>query len=347
MKDATPRNVGVVDNTGMVMASVDLSAIGAQYLPPSQDTADMCVIDGRTYKPLENGGTGYDYAVFVQGDDDLARTLCVMASVAAREAQRRFEDSNDRSIFVKSILSGNILPGDIHARAQELQFGVEMPRACMLIRQLSAPDFMLTSILREIFPDKQKEFIMSMNAADIVVVTDIPGGADNYITDIAATLITRLEEELGMKCVIGLGTTAKSLRELADKYKEAQVAIDVGRVFETEKAIICYETLGLGRLIYQLPTRLCEMFLSEVFKKNPISALDSETMTTINQFFENSLNVSETSRKLFVHRNTLVYRLEKIKKIVGLDLREFDHAVVFKVATMVRKYLDSQTYRRF
>jgi carbohydrate diacid regulator len=141
--------------------------------------------------------------------------------------------------------------------------------------------------------------------------------------------------------VIGIGTVAGHLRELARSYKEAQVAIDVGKVFDTEKSIINYENLGIGRLIYQLPTTLCEMFLQEVFKKNPIDALDQETLFTINKFFENNLNVSETARKLFVHRNTLVYRLEKIKKLTGLDLREFDDAITFKVALMVKKYLTS------
>ena len=147
--------------------------------------------------------------------------------------------------------------------------------------------------------------------------------------------------------VIGIGSPAYHLRELADRYKEAQVAIEVGKVFDTEKTIINYENLGIGRIIYQLPTTLCEMFLQEVFKKNPIDALDQETLLTINKFFENNLNVSETSRKLYVHRNTLVYRLEKIKKITGLDLREFDHAIVFKVAMMVKKYLDSQNSLKF
>ena len=140
---------------------------------------------------------------------------------------------------------------------------------------------------------------------------------------------------------------AHHLRELADRYKEAQVAIDVGRVFESDKTIINYENLGLGRIIYQLPTTLCEMFLREVFKKNPIETLDEDTLETINRFFENNLNVSETSRKLYVHRNTLVYRLEKIKKITGLDLREFDHAIVFKVAMMVKMYLDSLNNTKF
>ena len=145
-----------------------------------------------------------------------------------------------------------------------------------------------------------------------------------------------------MRTTIGIGTISEHLRELADSYKEAQVAIEVGKVFDTEKYIISYENLGIGRLIYQLPTTLCEMFLQEVFKKNPIDALDKETLFTINKFFENNLILSETARKLFVHRNTLVYRLEKIKKLTGLDLREFDDAITFKVALMVKKYLASR-----
>ena len=154
-----------------------------------------------------------------------------------------------------------------------------------------------------------------------------------------------LKNELFIKTIIGIGTPAEHMRSLADSYKEAQTAIDVGKVFDTERSIINYENLGIGRLIYQLPTTLCEIFLSEVFKKSAIDSLDQETLFTINKFFENNLNVSETSRKLFVHRNTLVYRLEKIKKLTGLDLRQFDHAIVFKVALMVRKYLSSRDAR--
>ena len=163
---------------------------------------------------------------------------------------------------------------------------------------------------------------------------------------IARNVEKTLHDQLQVKCVVGISTTARHLREMADRYKEAQVAIDVGRVFDTDKNIINYENLGLGRIIYQLPTTLCEMFLQEVFKKNPIESLDEDTLETINKFFENNLNVSETSRKLYVHRNTLVYRLEKIKKLTGLDLREFDHAIVFKVAMMVKKYLDSLNQTR-
>ena len=197
--------------------------------------------------------------------------------------------------------------------------------------------------MQDSFPDKQHDFVISVSNTDIALVKEMPASGDSkYMQNLAEMIEQKLDGELAIKTVIGIGTPARHLRELADRYKEALISIDVGKVFDAEKAIINYESLGIGRLIYQLPTTLCEIFLSEVFKRNPIEALDAETLFTIDKFFENSLNVSETSRKLFVHRNTLVYRLEKIKKITGLDLREFDHAIIFKVALMVKKYLISQ-----
>jgi carbohydrate diacid regulator len=217
-----------------------------------------------------------------------------------------------------------------------------VPRAVLLVRQFDHPEIVSVEVIQNLFPDKQHDFVLSVSETDIVVIKELTNPDDTAeVMSIAEMIEKTLREQLQVKCVVGISTTARHLRELADRYKEAQVAIDVGRVFDTEKSIINYENLGLGRIIYQLPTTLCEMFLQEVFKKNPIESLDEDTLETINKFFENNLNVSETSRKLYVHRNTLVYRLEKIKKLTGLDLREFDHAIVFKVAMMVKKYLDS------
>jgi carbohydrate diacid regulator len=201
-------------------------------------------------------------------------------------------------------------------------------------------------VLSGLFPDKLQDFVLSINETDIAVIKQIePETEIEELEKIALQIEETLKNELFVKTIIGIGTVAEHLRSLADAYKEAQTAIDVGKVFDTEKSIINYENLGIGRLIYQLPTTLCDIFLTEVFKKNSIDSLDQETLFTINKFFENNLNVSETSRKLFVHRNTLVYRLEKIKKLTGLDLRQFDHAIVFKVALMVRKYLSSRDIR--
>ncbi len=169
--------------------------------------------------------------------------------------------------------------------------------------------------------------------------------AGNEIKDLeklARSIVDSLHTEYYINSIIGIGTIVTGIKELPRSFKESQIALEVGKVFDTEKTIVTYENLGIARLIYQLPTTLCEMFLKEIFKKGSIVGLDHETLFTIQKFFENNLNVTKTSRKLFVHRNTLVYRLEKIKKLTGLDLREFDDAIVFKVALMVKKYLDAK-----
>ena len=158
---------------------------------------------------------------------------------------------------------------------------------------------------------------------------------------LARSICDALSSEFYTHSLIGIGTPVVGVKDIARSFKEAQVALDVGKVFDTEKTIVSYDNLGIARLVYQLPTTLCDMFLKEVFKRGSIESLVQETLFTIQKFFENNLNVSETSRKLFVHRNTLVYRLEKIKKLTGLDLREFEDAIVFKVALMVKKYLSS------
>jgi carbohydrate diacid regulator len=233
----------------------------------------------------------------------------------------------------------------MYVRAKELHFDMTVPRAVILVRQMDKVEPATMEVMQGMFPDKQRDFIFSVSETDIVLIKELmPGMGSADLGKIADQVSSTLSSELYVKTVIGVGSVANHLRELAERYKEAQVAIEVGKVFDNEKSVMYYDNLGIGRLIYQLPTTLCEMFISEVFKKNPIDALDQETLYTINKFFENNLNVSETSRKLFVHRNTLVYRLEKIKKLTGLDLREFDHAIVFKVALMVKKYLNSQNH---
>ena len=212
----------------------------------------------------------------------------------------------------------------------------------MLIKIVNKTDISAYDVIQNLFPDKSKDFIININETDIVLVKEIRQGIESKDLDkLASSIVDTLSSEFYTHCVVGIGTAVTGIKDLARSFKEAQVALEVGKVFDTEKTIISYDNLGIARLIYQLPTTLCEMFLKEVFKRGSIESLDHETLFTIQRFFENNLNVSETSRKLFVHRNTLVYRLEKIKKITGLDLREFEDAIVFKVALMVKKYLSA------
>ena len=346
MKDAVDRTIGVVDEQGFVVASSELAIIGSRlddFHAYDFDSAEKVLCTGsRSYSALSTEGGKMDFAAFVEGTDQAARTICAVSAVAFNEARSNYEEKHNKAAFVKSIISDNILPGDVYVRAKELHFVTDEPRSVLLVRQTDNPDMAAMEVIQRFFPDRQKDFVLNINETDVVVVKALstPESREEVLK-VARSIESGLHEELGIRCVIGISTNANHLRELADRYKEAQVAIEVGRVFESDKTIINYENLGLGRIIYQLPTTLCEMFLNEVFKKNPIETLDEDTLETINRFFENNLNVSETSRKLYVHRNTLVYRLEKIKKITGLDLREFDHAIVFKVAMMVKQYLDS------
>ena len=313
LKDIPERVFGVIDGEGCVVSCTDMALLGERWsdaalkVGSSNDT--IVTFAQKTFKAIVGNSNFFEYAVFCTGDDDAARSFCQMAYIALNDAKTFYEEKHDRGTFVKNIIMDNILPGDIYIRAKELHFATDAPRAVFLIRQVGHGDVATVDVLSGMFSDKLQDFVLSI------------------------------------KTVIGIGTISDHLRELADSYKEAQTAIDVGKVFDTEKSVINYENLGIGRLIYQLPTTLCEIFLSEVFKKNSIDSLDQETLFTINKFFENSLNVSETSRKLFVHRNTLVYRLEKIRKLTGLDLRQFDHAIVFRVALMVRQYLASRETR--
>ena len=352
MKTATDRQIGVIDSEGTVIACSDPEQVGvklpklARVISLSDD--QVIHFSGKTVKALTNFGSSFDFAVYVDGEDEMANSLCLMAHVTLNCTKTYYEEKHDKVTFVKNIITDNILPGDIYIRAKELHFPADQYHTVFLVRQNATPDVAAVDVLQNMFPDKQQDFVISINETDIAVVKLVNAEIEqSELLAMAGEMEEALRNQLFIKTTIGIGGIAEHLRELADSYKEAQVAIEVGKVFDTEKTIITYENLGIGRLIYQLPTTLCEIFLGEVFKKNSIDTLDQETLFTINKFFENNLNVSETSRKLFVHRNTLVYRLEKIKKLTGLDLREFDHAIIFKVALMVKKYLASRDNRLF
>ncbi len=350
LREVSDRVFGVIDSEGCVVSCTDISYIGERWgdaaLKVSSSADATVTFAQKTFKAMYGSNSFFEYAVFCSGDDDAARAYCAMAHIALNDAKVFYEEKHDRGTFVKNIIMDNILPGDIYIRAKELHFATDASRAVFLVRQVGHADVGTVDMLAVMFPDKMQDFVLSINETDVAVIKQLGDHVEEgELEKIAAGMEEMLKNELFVKTVIGIGTVAEHLRELADSYKEAQTAIDVGKVFDTEKSIINYENLGIGRLIYQLPTTLCEIFLSEVFKKSAIDSLDQETLFTINKFFENNLNVSETSRKLFVHRNTLVYRLEKIKKLTGLDLRQFDHAIVFKVALMVRKYLSSRDPR--
>lgn len=345
MKDAIDRTIGVVDNDGTVICCSDLSRIGETgFIDRDVELSsfDVKVISGKTFLSL-GVQTQSDCAVFVDGDDDQAQRYCRLIAISLSSIKQYFDEKYDKSNFIKNVILDNILQGDIYLKTRELGISNEVPRCVLLIRTQDKNDLTATESLQHLFPDRTKDFIININENDIALIKEVREG--NSIKDLeklARSIVDTLHTEYYINSLIGIGTIGVGVKELPRSFKEAQIALEVGKVFDTEKTIVTYENLGIARLIYQLPTTLCETFLREIFKKGSIVGLDHETLFTIQKFFENNLNVSETSRRLFVHRNTLVYRLEKIKKLTGLDLREFDDAIVFKVALMVKKYLDAK-----
>ena len=343
MRDAVGRTLGVIDETGTIIACSELSKIG-EVLPAAVDVFtdnEVHRINGNTFCNFGSHGQS-DYAVFVDGTDEMSARFATICCVSLDNLKQYYEEKFDKANFIKNVILDNILPGDIYLKSRELRFSMDAVRAVLLVRVNEHNDASVYDAVSALFPDKTKDFIININETDIAIVKEVRPSTDSKdLEKLARSVSDSLSTELYTHIFVGIGTCVEGIKDLARSFKEAQIAIDVGRVFESEKTIISYENLGIGRIIYQLPTTLCEMFLNEVFKKNPIETLDDDTLETINKFFENNLNVSETSRKLYVHRNTLVYRLEKIKKLTGLDLREFDDAIVFKVAMMVKQYLDS------
>lgn len=345
MKGAVDRIIGVIDENGVVIACSELVKIGEIKQGIRNEltySTDMVVSGGYTYRPI-SAGSKNEYIVFIEGEDKMAEKMSKLMSVFLINIKNLYDEKYDKGSFIKNIILDNILPSDIYIKSKELHFNTDESRVVFLIKFFGKTDMMPFEMLQNMFPDKSKDYVISVGEHDIVLVKDIkPGTETRDIEKIATNISDTLSSEFYTKVNIGISTIVDNLKDLARAYKESQIALEVGKVFETEKNIISYENLGIGRLIYQLPTTLCEMFLQEVFKRGSLESLDRETLMTIQCFFENNLNVSETSRKLFVHRNTLVYRLEKIRKITGLDLREFEHAITFKVALMVKKYLSSK-----
>lgn len=344
MHDIINCEIGVIDCDALVIACSDSSRIGYTNEFISLDlneTYDYFIRDGYTYMPFGPKPKN-EYYAFVEGTDETAYKYVSLLSVALSNLQQFYDEKYDRNNFVKNVVLDNILPGDIQLKARELHFNSSVTRVVFLIRIVASNDVSAFDVIQNLFPDKSKDFVFTIFETDIVLIKEVrPNIESGDLEKLAFSIADTLLSEFYTRVNIGVGTVVDNVRNLAVSFREAQIALEVGKVFDTDKSIISYENLGIARLIYHLPTNLCETFLKEVFKKGSIESLDQETLFTIQKFFENNLNVSETSRKLFVHRNTLVYRLEKIKKLTGLDLREFDHAIIFKIALMVKKYLSS------
>ena len=345
MRDVIGRTVGVIDENGIIVACSDIAKIGESRQRIREElsySGDVVVYEHYTYRFLTSQNK-LNSIVFVEGDDAEADKAAKMLSITLGSVKSLYDEKYDKGSFIKNIILDNILPNDIYIKSNELHMTNDGLRAVMVVKFQGGTDIPPYEVVQNLVDENGKDYVINISEQDIVIVKEIDEECDeDALEKEALELIKKAASEHGARLLIGISSIVEKLKDLARAYKEARIALEVGKVFDIEHPVMSYESLGIGRLIYQLPTTLCEIFLQEVFKKGSLESLDRETLMTVQSFFENNLNVSETSRKLFVHRNTLVYRLEKIRKLTGLDLREFDHAVTFKVALMVKKYLTNK-----
>lgn len=284
--------------------------------------------------------TDLEYILLVKGSGNGINLVGKMASFQLQNLLVAYKERFDQDNFIKNLLLDNLLLIDIYNRAKKLHIETEVKRIVYIVETQNEKDSNAYEILRTLFPPKSKDFITAVDEKNIIIVKQIKD-TDTHedIMRVASTMLDMLNTEAMSRVHISVGTVIDEIKEVSKSYKEAKMALDVGKIFYSEKNIVAYSNLGIGRLIYQLPLPLCKMYIREIFGNKSPDNFDDEMLTTINKFFENNLNVSETSRQLFIHRNTLVYRLDKIQKQTGLDIRIFEDSITFKIAMMVVKYM--------
>ena len=341
MKKISRMEFSVLDSEGKEVATTlsEHQSFRDEASVFAKSPADSQEIKGCQYYKIYDDNL-VEYILVVSGSGDNAYIVAKMAAFQIQNLAVAYKERFDKDNFIKNLLLDNLLLIDIYSRAKKLHIETDAPRIAMVLQSDNVKDINVLETVRAFLSVNNKDFATAVDEKDIIIVKDLSEGSQiEDIEAIAGKLLAGLKKE-GLKNIhIAYGTVVKEIKEVSRSYKEAKMAMDVGRIFYEEKTLIAYDQLGIGRLIYQLPIPLCKMFIKEIFDDKTPESFDEETIETINKFFENSLNVSETSRQLFIHRNTLVYRLDKLLKSTGLDLRIFDDAITFYIALMVTKYM--------
>lgn len=280
------------------------------------------------------------YILIAKGNNDDVFLVGKMASFQLQNLLVAYKERFDKDNFIKNLLLDNLLLVDIYNRAKKLHINIDSRRVVFILESDPNKDRGTLENVHNLFGNKSNDFITAVDEKNIIIVKEL-SDTDDYeqMNKTALAVLEALGKDEDHKTHIAYGTIVKELKDVSRSYKEARMALDVGKIFFEERDVIAYSSLGIGRLIYQLPIPLCKMFIKEIFIDKSPDDFDEETLVTINKFFENSLNVSETSRQLYIHRNTLVYRLDKLQKSTGLDLRVFEDAITFKIALMVVRYM--------
>ena len=341
LKGITRVDLSICDTEGKVLASTFTGAeeYESAILTFVDSPADSQVIQGyQFFKVFDEHQL--EYILLAKGGSDDVYMVGKMAAFQIQNLLVAHKERFDKDNFIKNLLLDNLLLVDIYNRAKKLHIETNVKRIVFIIETQHEKDVNALETVRSLFSTKTKDFITAVDEKDIILVKEVkPGETYDDLEKTASMIVDMLNTEALTRVNVAFGTIVNEIKDVSRSYKEAKMALDVGKIFYSTKNVVAYSKLGIGRLIYQLPLPLCRMFIKEIFDGKSPDDFDEETLTTINKFFENSLNVSETSRQLYIHRNTLVYRLDKLQKSTGLDLRVFEDAITFKIALMVVKYM--------
>ena len=334
IKEISHLELGIMDSDGREVAvTAPVFANAASAIPDFANSPADSQSAGpyQFFKVMDE--QQLEYVIVVYGETDSSLLIGRMAAFQLKGLMSAFKERYDKDSFMKNLLLDNLLLIDIYSRAKKLHIASDVETGFERDRNV-------LEVVQEFIGTTTTDFVTAVDENNVVVVKELTDGSRIKDIEKTASAIDAHLRKLGISGVrIAYGTVVSEIKEVSRSYKEAKMALDVSKIFFEDRTVIAYNELGIGRLIYQLPIPLCKMFIREIFKgKNP-EEFDQETLATINKFFENSLNVSETSRQLFIHRNTLVYRLDKLQKSTGLDLRVFEDAITFKIALMVVKYM--------
>lgn len=341
LKAITRIDICVMDTEGKALATTINNAEDYEnaVLAFVESPADSQVLQGyQFFKVFDEHQL--EYVIIARGDSDDVYMVGKIASFQIQNLLVAYKERYDKDNFIKNLLLDNLLLVDIYNRAKKLHIETDVRRTVYIIETKNEKDMNALETVRGLFSGKTKDFITAVDEKNIILVKELkPNESYDDLQKTAKVILDMLNTEAMTKVHVSYGTIVNEIKDVSRSYKEAKMALDVGKIFYGERNVVAYNNLGIGRLIYQLPMPLCKMFIREVFEGKSPDDFDEETLTTINKFFENSLNVSETSRQLYIHRNTLVYRLDKLQKSTNLDLRVFDDAITFKIALMVVKYM--------
>ena len=340
LKEISRTEFCIIDTEGKVLATTfaDFSIQPGDIQAFVESQADSQLVKGFQYFKVCDDYQ-LEYVLVAHGDDEDTYMVGKLAAFQIQNLIVAYKERFDKDSFIKNLLLDNLLLVDIYNRAKKLHIDADV-RVVMILELQQEKDHSAMESVKSFFGGKSKDFITAVDEKSIIIVKELEEGEGYPEMDrLAHAILDSLGLNQTEETHIAYGTIVNELKEVSRSYKEARMALDVGKIFFGEKDVIAYSSLGIGRLIYQLPIPLCKMFIKEIFENKSPDDFDEETLVTIDKFFENSLNVSETSRQLYIHRNTLVYRLDKLQKSTGLDLRVFEDAITFKIALMVVRYM--------